>query len=179
MENAKIYTTLNNNRQQLSPHPFPVRKSIPTSRRKTLALGALATSDACGTLLTASKSIELSRPKGTEAVAVMNNVLLSGILEEVQSSDLQEAKVEVDGDEFLDAEDNVIPRNNSDEQSTLLRNISNFSSKKQVRRAVREIGIATQEDAVNFSAFNLSELIKASKRTQNKEIRKELENRCR
>jgi hypothetical protein len=179
MENAEILTTVNNDHQQPSPPPVPARKSIFTGRRKTLVPQISATSNGFRSIPAVSKSIELSRPKSTEVVAGMIDISPPVMIHRGQSSDLQVAEDKVGVNDFFDAPDSFVPRKCADEPIVILGNMTNSSSEKQGRRATSEIGIGPDEAEVDFATFTLSALIKASKRIQNKEIRKELENRCR
>jgi hypothetical protein len=179
MEDTETPTSINNNRQQLSSLPSPAYKSMPINKSKTLIREVFAPSDIIRTSLTASESIELSRQKSTEVVAGMINVSSPVTVEKEQSSDLRVTECEIGANEFLDAQNGFVPRKSADEQINILQNVTNSSSEKQMKKAVSEIGIVTDEAEVNFAAFTLSALINASKQTQNKEIRKELDNRCR
>jgi hypothetical protein len=152
---------------------------MPINKSKTLIREVFAPSDIIRTSLTASESIELSRQKSTEVVAGMINVSSPVTVEKEQSSGLRVTECEIGANEFLDAQNGFVPRKSADEQINILQNVTNSSSEKQMKKAVSEIGIVTDEAEVNFAAFTLSALINASKQTQNKEIRKELDNRCR
>jgi hypothetical protein len=178
MENTKIPTTVNNGHRQLSPPPLPARKSILAPRRKTLVSQTLTNSNASRAQSAVSKSIELSQPNSNKIVAEVIDASSSAIVEIEQSSNLQVQDTGLDINKFFDAEDSFVPRQDADEQIIPAQNMSNASSEKQVKRATQEIGTITEEE-VNFAAFTLSDLIKASKRIHNKRIRKELDNRCR
>jgi hypothetical protein len=180
MENFGIPTTLNNGHRQLSPPPRPIRKSISAPRRKTLVSQTLINSDASRTQPAVSKSIELLQTKSDEIVAERIDASSSVTVETEQSSNLHEPNIEVDANKFFDTNDSFVPQQDADEQIITAQNISNASFEEQVKRATKEIGIVTEEEEeINFAAFTLSDLIKASKRIHNKRIRKELDNRCR
>ncbi|CAF3765163.1 unnamed protein product [Rotaria sp. Silwood1] len=177
MENTEIPTLVNKGNQQPLPSALPARKFKLEARRKTLIPQTSNTSANYRTSLAASQSIELLRQGNTEVTATLNNISAFSIPENRQSLILQQAEDRVGDDAFFNAEENFIQVNNSDKQIVL--NRLNSSPENQIRRTVHDIGVSTEEAVENFAALTLDALIKASKRTQSKEIRKELDNRCR
>lgn len=179
MENTQTPITVNDDHQQLCLHRIPKRNSAITSRRKTLIPQTTTTPDALRSTFYVSQSMELSRPKSTEAATEMNDLSPPAMNQREQSSNSQILENENGVNEFVDAPDTFATRKDTNTRTIVLEDILNSNSEKRLRTKVPENNSITQESEVNFAALSLRDLIKASKRIKNKDIRKELENRCR